>query len=86
MSNPAKPLAARPAWRRMWKPAAMAGAGGTVIAVWLDEILLYADEIIGLVLLPIMAGVIYLLDILMFRSRMPRQEPPEPSKNKGANR
>lgn len=74
MSNSGKIKASRRLWRRWWKPAAITGAGGAAVAVWYDEILMFAEEIIGLVLLPILAGCIYLLDILMFRSRMPRQE------------
>jgi hypothetical protein len=85
MSNPAKPAPGRPAWRRVWKPAVVAGAGGTAIAVWLDEVLMFAEEIIGLILLPILAGAIYLLDILMFRSRMPRQDDLDDHNDKGAN-
>ncbi len=74
MSNSGKTEASRRLWRRWWKPAAITGAGGAAVAVWCDEILMFAEEIIGLILLPILAGCIYLLDTLMFRSRMPRQE------------
>jgi hypothetical protein len=72
MSNPDEPI--HPVWRRWWKPAVVTGAGGAAIAVWLDDILVFAEEILGILLLPIMAGIIYVLDILMFRSRMPRRE------------
>jgi hypothetical protein len=61
-------------FRRLWKPAAISGAGGTAIALWLDEILIFGEEILALIFLPILAGVIYLLDILIFKSRMPRRE------------
>ena len=57
-----------------WKPAAVTGAGGTAIAIWFEEIMLFAEEILALILLPILAGVIYLLDILIFKSRMPKRE------------
>jgi hypothetical protein len=50
------------------------GAGGTAVAVWLEEILLFGQEILALISLPVIAGAIYLLDILIFRSRMPRRE------------
>jgi hypothetical protein len=60
--------------RRLWKPAALSGAGGTAIAVWLEEILLFGEEILALIFLPVIAGLVYLLDILIFRSRMPRRE------------
>ena len=84
MSNPAKPARGRPAWRRVWKPVVV-GAGGTAIAVWLDDVVMFAEEIIGLILLPILAGVIYLLDILMFRSRLPRQDDLDDRNEKGVN-
>ncbi len=86
MSNPERTSVSRRLWRRWWKPVALAGAGGTAVAVWIDEILAYAEEIIGLILLPIMAGCIYLLDILMFRSRMPRQEDLRNPDDKGARK
>ena len=56
------------------KPAAITGAGGTAIAIWFDEIMMFGEEILALIFLPILAGVIYLLDILIFKSRMPRRE------------
>lgn len=61
-------------FRRLWKPAAITGASGTAIAIWLDEIVVFGEEILALIFLPILAGVIYLLDILIFKSRMPRRE------------
>jgi len=61
-------------FRRLWKPALATGAGGAVTAIWIDEIVILAEEILALISLPIMAGVIYLLDILIFKSRMPRHE------------
>ena len=85
MSNSVKPARGRPVWRRVWKPAVAVGAGGTAIAVWLDEFVTFAEEIIGLILLPILAGAIYLLDILMFRSRMPRQNDLDDHNDKGVN-
>ena len=86
MLNHAKPASGHPTWRGWWKPTAVGGAGGIAIAVWLDEILLFAEEILGLILLPIMAGVIYLLDILMFRARLPKEEDIEHAGSKGAKK
>jgi hypothetical protein len=71
-SSPASPPLRR--IRRFWKPVAVTGAGGTAVAVWLEEILLFGQEILALIFLPVIAGLIYLLDILIFRSRMPRRE------------
>ena len=60
--------------KRFWKPVAATGVGGTAVIIWFEEMLLFAQEIMALVLLPIMAGIIYLLDILMFKSRKPHRE------------
>jgi hypothetical protein len=61
-------------FRRFWKPAAITGAGGTAVAIWFDEMMLYAEEILALIFVPILAGVIYLFDILVFKSRTPKRD------------
>jgi hypothetical protein len=74
-----------PATRRI--PLAVAtGAGGTAVAVWFEEIAMFGDEILALISLPIMAGLIYLLDILIFKSRMPRREDLENPYDRGAKK
>ncbi len=60
--------------KRWWKPATATGAGGTAVAVWFEELILFAEEIITLVSITLLAGVIYLLNILMFNARMPKKE------------
>ena len=72
--------------RRLWKPAAVTGAGGTAIAVWFEDILLFSQEILALVFLPIIVGVIYLLDIFIFKSRMPCREDLNDINDKGASK
>ena len=61
-------------FHRFWKPAAITGAGGTAVAVWFDEILLFGEEILALIVLPLLAGVIYLFDTYVFKTRLPRRE------------
>lgn len=61
-------------FRRFWKPVAAIGAGGTAGVVWLEEMMLYAEEILGLILLPIIAGMFYLFNILAFNSRLPKRD------------
>lgn len=63
-----------PFLKRFWKPAAVTGASGTALALWLDEIVAFSQEILALLLLPIMAGLIYLLDIFMFKDHLPKRE------------
>ncbi len=74
MSNPSTHSPRFPIFRRLWKPAIVTGASGTALALWLDEIVMFSQEILALIFLPIMAGVIYLLDIFIFKSRMPHIE------------
>lgn len=74
MSDPLTHAQRFPIFRRLWKPAVIGSAGGTTLALWLDEILIFSQEILALIFLPLLAGVIYLLDILMFKSQMPHRE------------
>ena len=61
-------------FRRFWKPAAITGAGGTAGAIWFEEMLIYAEEVLALVFLPILAGVIFLYNTIVFKSRLPRRD------------
>jgi|MudIll2142460700_1097286.scaffolds.fasta_scaffold1629099_1 hypothetical protein len=61
-------------FRRFWKPAAATAAGGTAGAIWFEEIMLYTEEILALIFLPLLAGVIYLFNTLVFKSRQPRHD------------
>jgi hypothetical protein len=60
--------------RRYWKPAVITGAGGTAVVIWFDELLMFGEEILALIVLPLLAGVIYLFDNFVFKSRLPRPE------------
>ena len=60
--------------RRYWKPAAITGAGGTAVAVWFEEILLFSEEILAMLFLPLLAGGLYLFDTFVFKSQLPRRE------------
>lgn len=60
--------------RRIWKPAAVTAAGGTAGALWFEEMLLYAEEILALIFLPVLAGVIFLFNTIVFKSRQPRRD------------
>ena len=86
MSNPSTHASRFPIVRRLWKPAVVTGAGGTAIAVWFEEIILFSQEILALIFLPVIAGLIYLLDIFIFKSRMPKREDMNNISDKGANK
>ncbi len=83
MSNVPLRSSRPPRFRRLWKPALVAGGGGTAIAVWFEEIMVFAAEIIGVILLAILGGLICLFDHFVFKSRMPRQEDLQDTTNKG---
>lgn len=63
-----------PLFRRLWKPVAVTGAGGTAAVIWFDEIRAFSQEILGLIFLSIMGGALCLLDIFIFKSCMPQRE------------
>ena len=71
-----------PIFRRLWKPVVVTGAGSAAVAVWWDEIVMFGEEILALILLPIMAGTLYLLDIFIFKSHLPRREDFQNTDNK----
>lgn len=60
--------------RRFWKPTAATAAGGTAGAIWFEEMLLYAEEILALVFLPLLAGAVFLYNKIVFKSRLPRRD------------
>lgn len=68
MSNFSKPTTYSLRFRRLWKPAIATGTGGTALVIWFEEIISFATEIIGVIFLPILAGIIYLFNILLFKS------------------
>ncbi len=72
--------------RRLWKPTAITGAGGTAIAIWFEEILAFGAEFLALIFLPIMAGIIYLLDVFIFKSRLPKREDLNDPSDRGAQK
>jgi len=63
-----------PVIRRLWKPLAIGGAGGTATLLWFEEILLFGEEILALIFLPLMAGILYILDNFIFKANMPKRE------------
>lgn len=75
-----------PLFCRLWKPAVIISAGGAMIALRFDEILDLGQEILALILLIVLAGSIYLLDIFIFKSCMPRREDMKTTNEKGANK
>lgn len=86
MSPIIKPNSRLPRVRRLWKPAAVTGASGAAVIIWLEELMAFGAEILALIFLPIMAGAIYLLDIFFFKSRMPERDDSTPPFNQGVKK
>jgi len=74
MSPNSKSFARYPSARRLWKPVVATGVSGAAVVIWLEELIAFGAEILALIFLTVMAGVIYLLDIFFFNSRMPDRE------------
>ncbi len=83
MFNLSKRSHRSPFFRRFWKPAVATGAGGTAVAVWFEEILLFSQEVLALLFFSLLGGVMYLFNVLIFKSQMPRLEEIENLKGKG---
>ncbi|MBK8422057.1 hypothetical protein [Candidatus Villigracilis saccharophilus] len=74
MSNQPHSVPHFPPFRKLWKPAVATGAGGTTLVIWFEEIIAFATDFIGVILLAIMGGLICLFDNIIFKSRIPRQD------------
>lgn len=65
------PTASPRRWRRWIKPAAAAGAGGTSLLVFFEELLIIAVDWMGVIVLTLMSGLIYILNHFFFKSATP---------------
>ena len=74
MSNQPHSVPHFPPFRKLWKPAVATGAGGTTLVIWFEEIIAFATDFIGVILLTIMGGLICLFDNIIFKSCIPRQD------------
>ena len=74
MSNHPHSVSRFPRLRKLWKPAVVTGATGTTLAIWFEEVIAFVGEFIGVIFLPILAGLIYLFKTYVFKSAMPRSE------------
>ena len=74
MSNQPHSVSRFPHLRKLWKPVVATGAGGTTLVIWFEEIIAFATDFIGVILLAILGGLICLFDNFVFKSRIPRRE------------
>ena len=60
---------------RRWLPPAMAaGAGGTALVIWFEELIAHAAEFFGVILLVILSVPIFVFNHLVFKSAMSRPD------------
>ena len=74
------PTKTRPPLRRYWKPALATGVGGASLILWFEEIILIGLDFLVLLGLVLLAGPIYLFNILTFKSATPKLEDMEKRK------
>jgi hypothetical protein len=74
MSNHPHPVSRFSRLRKLWKPAVATGAGGTTLAIWFEEIIAFTADFIGVIVISLMAGLIYLFKTYVFKSAMPRSD------------
>jgi len=86
MSNQSHSVSYFPRLRKLWKPAVVTGAGGTTFVIWFEEIIAFAADFIGVILLTILGGLICLFDNFIFKSRAPRREDLKDTTNKGVKK
>jgi purine-cytosine permease-like protein len=86
MSNQPHSVSSFPRLRKLWKPAVVTGTGGTTLAIWFEEIIAFAADFIGVILLAILGGLICLFDNFIFKSRAPRREDLKDTTNNGVKK
>jgi hypothetical protein len=86
MSNQPHPVSRFSRLRKLWKPVVATGAGGTTFVIWFEEIIAFAGEFIGVILLTILGGLICLFDNFVFKSRIPRRDDLQDTANKGVKK
>jgi len=83
MSNHPHSISRFSGLRKFWKPAVVTGAGGTSLFAWFEEVIAFATDFIGVILLTVLGGLICLFDNFVFKSRIPREADLQDAKNKG---
>lgn len=86
MFNHPHPVSRFPRLRKLWKPALVSGAGGTTLVIWFEEIIAFAADFIGVILLTILGALICLFDNFVFKSRIPRREDLQDTNNNGVKK
>lgn len=59
------------ALRKYWKPALATGVGGTSIAIWFEEIIVFGLDILAILSVLVVTGPILLFNHFVFKSATP---------------
>ncbi len=86
MSNQPHSVSRFSSLRRFWKPAVATGAGGTTLIIWFEEFIAFTGDFIGVIVLSILGGLICLFDNFIIKSRIPRKEDLQNTKNNGVKK
>ena len=86
MSNQPHSVSRFSGLRKFWKPAVVTGAGGTTLVIWSEEIIAFAADFIGVILLAVLGSLICLFDNFVFKSHMPRREDMENIHDQGSKK
>jgi hypothetical protein len=60
--------------QRWLPPATAAGAGGTALVIWFEELIVLAAEFIGVIFLLVLSVPIFLFNHLVIKSAMTRPD------------
>ena len=74
MNRPHTSVSRSRRWRRWLPPATAAGAGGTTLVIWFEELIALAAEFIGVIFLLVLSLPIFLFNHLVFKSAMTRPD------------
>jgi hypothetical protein len=83
MSKHTNSVSRFPSLRKLWKPAVATGAGGTSLVIWFEEIIAFATDFIGVILLAVLGALICLFDNFIFKSHIPRRTDLQDTSNNG---
>ena len=63
-----KPEKCFPSLQLEVRPAADMGFNGNSWLLWFEDILTFTTDFLGVLILPVLAGIIYILNIFLFKS------------------
>ncbi len=61
-------------WPRWVPPTAALSAGGAALVIWFEEVVAFATEFIGVLVLPVLASIIYFFNVFVFKSAAPKAD------------